>query len=63
METADLITLHVVRLYGIPLDIVSDRGLQFISLVWKAFTKALGSTASLSSGVHPQSNGQTERVN
>ncbi|KAM9408298.1 testis-expressed protein 9 [Pholidichthys leucotaenia] len=29
-ETADLLVLHVVRLHGIPLDIVFDRGLQFV---------------------------------
>ena len=62
-ETADLLTLHVVRPHGIPSDIVSDRGPQFISKVWKAFCKGIGATASLSSGYHPQSNGQTERAN
>ncbi|KAI3356798.1 hypothetical protein L3Q82_003456 [Scortum barcoo] len=30
-ETADLITFHVIRFHGIPTDIVSDRGPQFIS--------------------------------
>ncbi|KAI3356325.1 hypothetical protein L3Q82_017558, partial [Scortum barcoo] len=45
------------------LDIVSDRGPQFTSQVWTAFCKALGATPSLSSGYHPQSNGQTERAN
>lgn len=30
-ETADLLVNHVVRLHGIPLDIVSDRGPQFTS--------------------------------
>jgi len=62
-ETADLLTLHVVRLHGIPSDIVSDRGPQFISKVWQAFCKGIGATASLSSGHHPQTNGQTERAN
>ncbi|KAK2885164.1 hypothetical protein Q8A73_021638 [Channa argus] len=62
-ETAELITQHVLRLHGIPRDIVSDRGPQFVSQVWKAFCKALGATVSLSSGFHPQSNGQTERAN
>eukprot|EP00066_Takifugu_rubripes_P027642 XP_011616908.1 PREDICTED: LOW QUALITY PROTEIN: general transcription factor II-I repeat domain-containing protein 2-like [Takifugu rubripes] len=32
-------------------------------LVWKAFYRALGTTSSLTSGYHPQSNGQTERAN
>ncbi|KAM4582555.1 uncharacterized protein V3H82_006561 [Fundulus diaphanus] len=62
-ETADLLVLHVIRLHGIPLDIVSDRGPQFTSRVWRAFCKAIGATVSLSSGFHPQTNGQTERVN
>ncbi|XP_067221285.1 uncharacterized protein ypel2b isoform X1 [Chanodichthys erythropterus] len=39
---------------------VSDRGPQFISHVWKAFS-LLGVTVSLSSGYHPQSNGLMER--
>ncbi|KAK9533156.1 hypothetical protein VZT92_008305 [Zoarces viviparus] len=63
METADLLVLHVFRLHGIALDIVSDRGPQFSSQVWKAFCRELGATASLSSGYHPQTNGQTERAN
>ncbi|KAK2908400.1 hypothetical protein Q8A73_009473 [Channa argus] len=62
-ETAELLNQHVLRLHGIPRDIVSDRGPQFVSQVWKAFCKALGATVSLSSGFHPQSNGQTERAN
>ncbi len=41
--------------------IVSDRGPQFISRVWKAFFRLLGVTVSLSSGYHPQTNGQAER--
>ncbi len=45
----------------LPVDIVSDTGPQFISHVWKAFFQLLGVTVSLSSGYHPQTNGQTER--
>ncbi len=52
---------HSFRHFGIPKDIVSDRGPQFISSVWKNFLKLLGVTVSLSSGYHPQNNGQTER--
>ena len=63
LETANLLILHVFRLHGIPTDIVSDRRPQFASQVWKAFCRGLGATASLSSGYHPQSNGQTERAN
>ncbi|KAI3361551.1 hypothetical protein L3Q82_013699, partial [Scortum barcoo] len=44
-ETADFLTSHVVRLHGIPQDVVSDRGPQFISRVWKEFCRGLGVTA------------------
>lgn len=46
---------------GIPEDIGSVRGPQLISRVCWAFFNFLGVTVSLSSGFHPQSNGQTER--
>uniref|UniRef100_A0A8C7XNK1 Integrase catalytic domain-containing protein n=1 Tax=Oryzias sinensis TaxID=183150 RepID=A0A8C7XNK1_9TELE len=62
-DTADIMVNHVFRHHGIPMDIVSDRGPQFISQVWKAFCTALGATVSLTSGYHPQSNGQAERAN
>lgn len=45
------------------MDIVCDRGPQFVSLLWKAFCLALGVTVSLSSGFHPQTNGQAKRGN
>ncbi len=45
------------------MDVVSDRGPQFVSKFWREFCHLLGATLSLSSGFHPQSNGQTERAN
>ncbi|KAL0151631.1 hypothetical protein M9458_053032, partial [Cirrhinus mrigala] len=60
METAEHLFHQVFRHYGLPEEIVSDRGPQFTSHVWKAF-KLLGITVNLSSGYHPQTNGQTER--
>ncbi len=61
LQMAELLFNRVFRYYGIPEDIVSDRGPQFISRVWKAFFSILGVTVSLTSGYHPQSNGQTQR--
>ncbi len=61
LETAEHLFQQVFRKFGVPEDIVSDRGPQFISHVWKAFFRLLGVTVSLSSGYHPQTNGQTER--
>ncbi len=51
---------HVFRLHGLP---VSDRGPQFASRFWKEFCRQIGALASLSSGLHPQTNGQCERAN
>ena len=62
-ETVDLFTTYVIRLHVIPCNIVSDRGPQFTARVWQAFCHGIGSTASLSSGYHPQTNGQAERAN
>lgn len=62
-ETAELLILHVFRLHGLPFDVVSDRGPQFCAQFWKAFCKLIGASPSLSSGFHPQTNGQTERAN
>uniref|UniRef100_A0A3B3HM41 Gypsy retrotransposon integrase-like protein 1 n=1 Tax=Oryzias latipes TaxID=8090 RepID=A0A3B3HM41_ORYLA len=62
-ETADILVNQVFRHHGIPTDIVSDRGPQFTSHVWKSFCSALGASVSLTSGYHPQSNGQAERAN
>ncbi|KAI2644560.1 Transposon Ty3-I Gag-Pol polyprotein [Labeo rohita] len=52
---------QVFRHFGLPEEIVSDRGPQFIFHVWKAFFKLLSVSVNLSSGYHPQTNGQTER--
>ncbi|XP_026048930.1 uncharacterized protein LOC113036701 [Astatotilapia calliptera] len=62
-ETANLLVDHVFRLHGIPSEVVSDRGPQFTSQVWRAFCTSLGAKPCLSSGHHPQTNGQTERLN
>ena len=62
-QTAEALFQYVFRLFGIPEDIVSDRGPQFTSQVWTAFFERLGVSVSLTSGYHPQSNGQCERVN
>uniref|UniRef100_A0A671KJW6 Gypsy retrotransposon integrase-like protein 1 n=1 Tax=Sinocyclocheilus anshuiensis TaxID=1608454 RepID=A0A671KJW6_9TELE len=63
METAQALFQHVFRIYGLPEDIVSDRGTQFTSQVWKAFCNQLDINVSLTSGYHPEANGQVERLN
>ncbi|WVZ54261.1 hypothetical protein U9M48_005086 [Paspalum notatum var. saurae] len=43
--------------------IVSDRGPQFIARFWKSLHEALGTKEDYSTAYHPQTDGQTERVN
>ena len=62
-ETANLILREIFRLHGLPDDIVSDRGPQFISMFWKYLLKNLGISLKLSTSYHPQTDGQTERTN
>ncbi|KAL0177165.1 hypothetical protein M9458_026059, partial [Cirrhinus mrigala] len=63
METAEQLCNWVFRLCGLPEDILSDRGPQFTSRLWASFFGLLGVNVSLTSGYHPQANGQVERLN
>jgi hypothetical protein len=54
---------QIVRLHGIPKTIVSDRGALFVARFWEQLQKSLGTTVIRSSTYHPQTDGQTERVN
>ncbi len=63
LETAEALCNYVFRFYGPPEDIVSDRGPQFTSRFWSAFCRQLEINVSLTSGYHPQANGQVERLN
>ena len=51
-----------MRLHGVPLSIISDRGPQFTSHFWKSFQKGLGTQVNLSTAFHPQTDGQAERT-
>ncbi|KAK3558462.1 hypothetical protein QTP86_018113 [Hemibagrus guttatus] len=63
MQSAEAMFNHVFRNFSLPEDIVSYRGPQFTSRVWESLCARLGIGVSLSSGYHPQSNGQAERLN
>ncbi|KAL0171115.1 hypothetical protein M9458_031427, partial [Cirrhinus mrigala] len=63
LETAEALCNTVFRFYGLPEDIVSDRGPQFTSRLWSSFFRLLGVNVSLTSGYHPEANGQVERLN
>lgn len=48
---------HIFQLHGIPAEVVSDRGPQFSSQVWKAFCTTLRAKPCLRSDYHQQTNG------
>jgi transposase InsO family protein len=62
-DLADLFLLHIWKLHGLPDDVVSDRGPQFASRFWKRLCLHLRISPKLSTAFHPQTDGQTERVN
>jgi transposase InsO family protein len=62
-KLADLYVEHMLRLHGAPRSIVSDRGTQFVAKFWQSFHQLLGTTLSYNIAFHPQTDGQTERVN
>ena len=62
-QYAQLYMDRIVSLHGIPKTIISDRCTQFIARFWEHFHAALGTQLIRSSVYHPQTNGQTERIN
>ena len=62
-QYAQLYMDRIESLHGIPKTIISDRGAQFITRFWEHFHAALGTQLIRSSVYHPQTDGQTERIN
>jgi transposase InsO family protein len=62
-KLAELYIARIVCLHGVPKKIVSNRGTQFTSRFWEKLHEALDTKLNFSSAYHPQTDGQTERVN
>jgi hypothetical protein len=62
-DVADIFLKEVACLHGIPKTIVSDRDPKFTSNFWKGLFKGFGTNLNFSTTYHPESDGQTERVN
>jgi len=62
-DLARVFLSQVFAKHGTPTDIVSDRGKHFISRFWRSLCQLLGIKANLSTAYHPETDGQTERVN
>ena len=61
--TAKLFLENIYKLHGLPNDIISDRGSIFTSNFWKELMNLIMIKTNMSTAFHPQSDGQTERVN
>lgn len=52
---------HWIARFGVPDNLVSDRGPQFTSNLWNSLNKLLGISSSTTTAYHPQANGMVER--
>jgi hypothetical protein len=62
-SVAQLFMDHIFKLHGAPVAIVSSRGRSFASQLWQSIFKTMNVSLYFTSAYHPQSDGQTERVN
>jgi len=62
-QAAKLFVDHVIAQHGFPEAIISDRDTRFTSHFWRALMRQLGLKLKMSTAFHPQTDGQTGRVN
>ena len=62
-KIADIFLKQIFRLHGVPKVIISDRDPKFTCSFLKYLFKGLNTTLNFSTSFHPQTDGQTKRVN
>eukprot|EP00253_Pinus_taeda_P030099 PITA_30099 len=62
-QIAHIFMQNVFKLHGLPKTIIFDRDVKFTSAFWKTLFAELGTQLNFSTAYHPQTDGQTERVN
>jgi hypothetical protein len=63
LQVAQAFLDHVYKLHGLPQSIISDRDRIFTSAVWRELFRLTDTKLLMSSSYHPQTDGQTERLN
>ena len=62
VEAADLFLLWVVRPFGVPQEIISDRDPRFMPRFWQQMFARLGTRLLHSTAHHPQMDGESEQA-
>jgi hypothetical protein len=62
-KVAKIFMSSIYKLHRMPEAIISDRDRIFTSTLWQEFFKLAGTQLRMGTSYHPQSDGQTERVN
>ncbi len=62
-ETGGIVFKHVIRDYGLPRQLVTDRDPRWTGDFWKEICQCLGMKRALTTAHHPQGDGQTEVLN
>ena len=62
-KAAELFVNRVVCRVGLPADVVSDRDPRFTAAFYKSVMLQMGTRQAMSTAYHPQTDGQTERMN
>jgi hypothetical protein len=62
-EVAEIFMREVFRHHGMPANLITDRDTRFTSRFWTEVCNLMGMQQAMSSAYHPQTDGQTERVN
>lgn len=63
LQVAKLFMDNIFKLHGMPLALISDRDKIFTSQLWQELFRLSDTELQMSTSYHPQTDGQTERVN
>ena len=63
IDITQIFMKEIFRLHGMPREIISDRDTKFTSKFWKSLMAGLETKLLFSTAYHPQTDGQTKRVN